>query len=79
MSLGGGLYVSFDAFGLILQAGLIVKLVLFILFAFSLISWAIILSKWRELRGASQDSGAFLEIYHEAPFDRVLVSDRVSE
>jgi len=70
MSLGGGLHVSFDAFGLILQAGLIVKLVLFILFAFSLVSWAIILSKWREVRGASQDSEAFLEIYHEEPFDR---------
>ena len=70
MSLGGGLHVSFDVFGLILQAGLIVKLVLLILFVFSLISWAIILSKWREVRGASQDSGAFLEIYHEEPFDR---------
>ena len=62
--------MSFDAFGLILQAGLIVKLVLLTLFAFSLVSWAIILSKWREVRGASQDSEAFLEIYHEEPFDR---------
>jgi len=61
--------VSFDVFGLILQAGLIVKLVLLILFAFSLISWAIILSKWKELRGASEDSEAFLEIYHDRPFD----------
>ena len=61
--------MSFDVFGLILQAGLIVKLVLLILFAFSLISWAIILSKWKELRGASEDSEAFLEIYHDRPFD----------
>jgi biopolymer transport protein TolQ len=61
--------VSFDVFGLILQAGPIVKLVLFILFAFSLISWAIILSKWKEVRGAAQDSEAFLEIYHDRPFN----------
>ncbi len=61
--------MSFDVFGLILQAGPIVKLVLFILFAFSLISWAIILSKWKEVRGATQDSEAFLEIYHERPFN----------
>jgi len=63
--------VGFDVFGLILQAGLIVKLVLFVLFAFSLISWAIILSKWKELRGASEDSEAFLEVYHDRPFDAV--------
>lgn len=62
--------MSFDVFGLILQAGLIVKLVLLILFAFSLVSWAIILSKWKEVRGATQDSEAFLEIYHEQPFNR---------
>ncbi len=61
--------MSFDVFGLILQAGLIVKLVLFILFAFSLVSWAIILSKWKEVRGATEDSDAFLEIYHERPFE----------
>lgn len=61
--------MSFDVFGLILQAGLIVKLVLLLLFAFSLISWAIILSKWKELRGASEDSEAFLEVYHDRPFD----------
>ncbi len=60
--------MSFDVFGLILQAGLIVKLVLFVLFAFSLVSWAIILSKWKELRGASEDSEAFLEVYHDRPF-----------
>jgi biopolymer transport protein TolQ len=61
--------VSFDVFGLIFQAGPIVKLVLFILFAFSLVSWAIILSKWKEVRAATQDSEAFLEVYHEASFN----------
>lgn len=52
-----------------LQASLIVKLVLLILFIFSLVSWAIIVTKWRELRGASEDSEAFLEVYHEEPFN----------
>ena len=61
--------MSFDVFGLMLQASLIVKLVLLILFLFSLISWAIIVTKWRELRGASEDSEAFLEVYHEEPFN----------
>ena len=63
--------MSFDAFGLILQAGLIVKLVLLILVVFSVVSWGIIVSKWRELRGASEDSEAFLEIYHDEPFSAV--------
>ena len=49
---------------LVLQAGLIVQLVLLILLASSIGSWAIILSKWRELRNAKQDSEAFLEVYH---------------
>ncbi|MDP6979598.1 MAG: MotA/TolQ/ExbB proton channel family protein [Myxococcota bacterium] len=71
-----GVRVSFDVFGLILQAGLIVKLVLLVLFAFSLISWAIILSKWKELRGASEDSEAFLEIYHDRPFDEAYDAAR---
>jgi biopolymer transport protein TolQ len=55
--------------GLILQAGLIVKLVLVVLVVFSLVSWAIIVSKWRELRGADQDSESFLEIYHQDDFN----------
>lgn len=71
--------MSFDLFGLILQAGLIVKLVLFVLFAFSLISWAIILSKWKELRGASEDSEAFLEVYHDRPFDAAYNAARELE
>ncbi len=68
--------MSFDVFGLILQAGLIVKLVLIILFAFSLVSWAIILSKWKEVRGATEDSEAFLEIYHEQPFNQAYDAAR---
>ena len=53
--------MSFDLIDLILQAGLIVKLVLLVLFAFSLSSLTIIVVKWWELRVADQDSEAFLE------------------
>jgi biopolymer transport protein TolQ len=68
--------VSFDVIGLILQAGLIVKLVLLVLAMFSVISWAIIASKWWELRGVEQDSEAFLEIYHQEPFEEVYEAAR---
>jgi len=68
--------VSFDVLGLILQAGLIVKLVLLVLVMFSVISWAIIASKWWELRGVEQDSEAFLEIYHQEPFEEVYDAAR---
>jgi biopolymer transport protein TolQ len=68
--------VSFDVLGLILQAGLIVKIVLLVLVMFSVISWAIIASKWWELRGVEQDSEAFLEIYHQEPFEEVYESAR---
>ena len=61
--------VGSDVLGLIAQAGLIVKLVLFLLAAFSVFSWGIIASKWRELRAAVQDSEAFLEVYHTETFD----------
>ena len=57
--------MSFDLISLILQAGLIVKLVLLLLLAFSIASWAIIVTKWWELRAADQDSEAFLEVYRE--------------
>jgi len=61
--------LSFDVIGLVLQAGLIVKLVLVLLVLMSIVSWAIILFKWREIRRAAQDSEAFLEVYHGEGFD----------
>ncbi len=58
----GGNTVSFDLISLILQAGLIVKLVLLVLLGFSITSITIIVSKWTELRAADEDSEAFLEV-----------------
>lgn len=60
--------MSFDLISLILQAGLIVKLVLLVLVAFSFSSLTIIVVKSRELRAADQDSEAFLEVYRQETF-----------
>ena len=61
---------------LVFQAGLIVQLVLLILLASSVASWAIILSKWRELRNAGQDSEAFLEVYHRETLEASVEAAR---
>jgi biopolymer transport protein TolQ len=68
--------VSFDLIGLILQAGLIVKLVLLLLVGFSFTSWTIIVTKWWELRAADQDSEAFLEVYRREGFSDVYEAAR---
>lgn len=48
---------------LVLQAGLVVKLVMLLLLVFSLISWAIILVKILSLQKAKNDSSAFLDLF----------------
>jgi len=63
--------VSFDLISLILQAGLIVKLVLLVLLLFSFSSLTIMYVKWRELRAADQDSEAFLEVYRRDTWSEV--------
>lgn len=68
--------MSFDLIGLILQAGLIVKLVLLLLVGFSFTSWTIIVTKWWELRAADQDSEAFLEVYRREGFSDVYEAAR---
>jgi biopolymer transport protein TolQ len=68
--------VSFDLISLILQAGLIVKLVLIVLFVFSATSLGIIVTKWWELRAADQDSEAFLEVYQREGFGEVYDAAR---
>jgi len=68
--------VSFDLIDLILQAGFIVKLVLLILLAFSVASLGIIVTKWRELRAADQDSEAFLEVYQREGFSEAYDAAR---
>ena len=68
--------MSFDLISLILQAGLIVKLVLLLLLIISLVSLTIIVVKWRELRAADQDSEAFLEVYRREGFSETFDAAR---
>ena len=60
----GGRLASLGMLDLVLQASIIVQLVLVVLVALSVFSWAVILFKSRELKRAQQDSEAFLEVYH---------------
>ena len=61
-----------DPFQLIADAGPVSIAVLIILAVFSLVSWAIILSKWMVLRRAESHSQAFLEIFrHSKKFSDV--------
>jgi biopolymer transport protein TolQ len=48
------------------QTGPVAKIVLLILFIFSLISWAIILAKWGTLRRAKVQSGRFVRAFRKA-------------
>lgn len=65
----GGRLANLDAMSLIWQASWLVQLVLLLLVLMSVVSWAIILVKWRELRRAEQDSEAFLEVYQEGSLE----------
>jgi biopolymer transport protein TolQ len=51
---------------MVLQSGVVAKLVLIILFGFSLVSWAIILSKWGTLQRARVQSGRFVRAFRKA-------------
>ncbi len=72
----GGRLASLNALDLIFQAGWVVKLVLLVLVLLSVISWALIALKWREVKRAEQDSDAFLEVYHEGSFDAAYEASR---
>ncbi|MCP5071157.1 MAG: hypothetical protein GY946_31730 [bacterium] len=75
----GGRLASLDLFDLIWQASWIVQLVILLLVAASVLSWAAIVFKWRELNGAEQDSETFLETYHEAGFERAFDAAKAME
>lgn len=57
---------SLNPFQLVLDAGPVSLTVLLILLAFSLVSWAIIFSKWTTLRKAESHSEAFLDIFRRS-------------
>ena len=64
--------VGIELLDLVSQAGLIVKLVLALLVLASVISWALIVYKWRTLRGSEQDTAVFLDAYQNEPMERVF-------
>ncbi len=72
----GGRLAGLDMIDLILQASWVAQLVLLLLAVISIVSWAVIAFKWRELRRAAQDSEAFLEVYHEGSLDRAYAAAR---
>ena len=57
---------ALNSFQLVLDARPVSLAVLFILLVFSLVSWAIIFSKWTTLRKAESHSEAFLEIFRRS-------------
>jgi biopolymer transport protein TolQ len=66
----GGRLASLNPLALIAQASWVVQLVMLLLAAFSILSWAAIVFKWRELRGATEDDEAFLEVFHEGTYEQ---------
>lgn len=68
----GGRFASLDPLALIWQASWVVQLVLLLLAGFSILSWAVIVFKWRELRAAEEDDEAFVEVYHEGSYEEAF-------
>src|ERR1700740_1879938 len=58
--------VGGEVLDLVGQTGLVAKAVLLLLLMFSLLSWAIILSKWGLLRRARVQSGRFIRAFRKA-------------
>src|SRR4051794_13827633 len=59
-------FVGGEIADMISNTGAVAKLVLLALLAFSLISWAIILTKWNMLRRARTQSGRFVRAFRKA-------------
>lgn len=63
-----------SAIQLILQAGVIVKIVLAVLLFFSVVSWTIIFQKWRHFTNADKETYNFLRIYEATQNPKDLFS-----
>ncbi|MDQ7058701.1 MAG: hypothetical protein Q9N62_09835 [Ghiorsea sp.] len=48
---------------LVLDAGIVVQIVLVLLLALSVVSWAIIFNKWRAFKSAKQEDAKFSELF----------------
>jgi len=64
-------------FGLILQAGVVVKFVMLLLLFFSVVSWAIIVMKFIHLRNAESENDSFYDVFRRSQGpDDVFVASR---
>jgi biopolymer transport protein TolQ len=63
----GVLFLQLDVWDLVQSSGPIPKAVMVILLCFSLVSWAVILSKWAAFRRARSANRAFLRAFRKAP------------
>jgi biopolymer transport protein TolQ len=61
-----GFAIGGEIINLVKQTGPVAQVVLLILLIFSVLSWAIILSKWASLRRARTQSGRFLRAFRRA-------------
>src|SRR2546421_9868365 len=59
-------FVGGEILDLVLQTGAVAKFVLFLLIAFSVLSWGVILSKWRLISRARTQSGRFVRSLRKA-------------
>ncbi len=59
-------FIGGEILDLVGETGPVAKVVLLLLFLFSLVSWAIILSKWSLLRRAKGRSGRFMRVFRKA-------------
>lgn len=59
-------FVGGEVVDMLSNTGAVAKLVLLVLLAFSLISWAIILTKWSHLARARVQSGRFVRVFRKA-------------
>ncbi|MFC1838260.1 protein TolQ [Thermodesulfobacteriota bacterium] len=65
-AVGAGAGFGNDIIQMFLNAGLVVKLVLFVLMGFSVASWAIIFLKFRYFRNAQQETVYFLDLFWDS-------------
>ncbi len=61
---------------LLLDASPLVKAVILFLLGFSVVSWAVITMKWRELRRAEDESATLLEVYRKGAIDETYKAAR---
>ena len=62
-------FVGGEIVDLVLQTGPVAKTVLLLLIAFSVLSWAVILSKWRLISRARGQSGRFVRAFRISMLD----------